>query len=116
MWTETLAMAALSSAGVGLWTLRVAVAARGLKTLCALVASAEALLFAVTFSRLVSDLATPGRIFGYLLGVAAGSVAGLWIDDRVGRQVHSSAPERRQAVDDLSRGCRRVRAKPLRRG
>jgi carboxymethylenebutenolidase len=44
---------------VGLWTLRVALAARGRKAAAALVAAAEAVVFATAFTRLASERAVP---------------------------------------------------------
>jgi uncharacterized protein YebE (UPF0316 family) len=76
-----LGMAALATASVGLWTLRVALAARGRKVAGAAVAAVEALVFAVAFTRL--DLAAPERVGGYALGVAFGTLLGLVLDERL---------------------------------
>lgn len=74
-------MVALATASVGLWTLRVALAARGRKVAGAAVAAVEAVVFAVTFSRL--DLAAPDRVGGYAVGVAFGTLLGLALDERL---------------------------------
>jgi uncharacterized protein YebE (UPF0316 family) len=85
MWTSSivaaLSMAALATASVGLWTLRVALAARGKKVAGAAVAAVEAVTFAVAFTRL--DLAAPERVAGYALGVAFGTLLGLALDERL---------------------------------
>ena len=80
-----LAMAAMAMGSVGLWTLRVAFAARGRKFLGAAVASLEAVVFAVAFSTLAVSLDTPVRVIGYALGVAAGTLVGLYLDERAAK-------------------------------
>lgn len=85
MSTEVPMMFALALLSVGMWTLRVAVAARGLKLAGAAIAATEAVVFALTFSRLVTDLGSPARLLGYAAGVAAGTVVGLAINDRTAR-------------------------------
>jgi uncharacterized protein YebE (UPF0316 family) len=80
---------------VGLWTLRVATAARGRKGVAALIAAVEAVVFALTFSNLVADLGSPSRLSGYALGVAAGTALGLMVNERItgGRsELHVVAP------------------------
>ncbi len=83
MSVEAPMMAALAMASVGLWTLRVATAARGRKLAGALIAAVEAIVFALTFSHLVTDLNSPDRLVGYALGVAAGTALGLMVNDRL---------------------------------
>ena len=68
---------------VGLWTLRVALAARGRRGLSAVVAAVEAVVFALVFSSLISDLSSWDRIVGYGIGVAVGTVGGLIVSDRL---------------------------------
>jgi uncharacterized protein YebE (UPF0316 family) len=79
------AMAALAVLSVGLWTLRVAVTARGRKLLSAIVAAVEALVFAVAFTSLASRLDAPGPVVGYAVGVAGGTLLGLFLDEHVSR-------------------------------
>lgn len=89
VWTEFFEAAVLmvlAMASVGLWTLRVTVAAQGRKRLGALVAAVEALVFAVTFSHLVTDLHRPGRLLGYSIGVAIGTALGLEATERLTRR------------------------------
>lgn len=78
-------MFALALLSVGMWTFRVAVAARGLKLACAAIAAAEAVVFALTFSHLVTDLGSPARLLSYAAGVAAGTAVGLAVNDRTTR-------------------------------
>ncbi|HEX2192196.1 MAG TPA: DUF5698 domain-containing protein [Acidimicrobiales bacterium] len=83
--TGGMAMAAMALVNVGLWTLRVAFAARGRKLLGAGVAALEAVVFAVAFSSLAASLDAPVRVVGYGLGVAAGTLVGLTLDERASR-------------------------------
>jgi uncharacterized protein YebE (UPF0316 family) len=76
-------MALLAMVSVGLWTLRVALTARGRRIAGAAVAAVEAVVFALAFSNLVSDLHSWERIAGYALGVAVGTIGGLVINDRL---------------------------------
>jgi uncharacterized protein YebE (UPF0316 family) len=78
-----LTMAGLAIASVGLWTLRVALAARGRRAAAALVAAAEAVVFATAFTRLASELDAPERVGAYALGVAIGTLLGLTLDQRL---------------------------------
>jgi uncharacterized protein YebE (UPF0316 family) len=76
-------MAVLAVASVGLWTLRVALTARGRRASGATVAAVEAVVFAVAFSSVASHLDSPVRIAGYAGGVAFGTVVGLTADRRL---------------------------------
>jgi uncharacterized protein YebE (UPF0316 family) len=76
-------MAVLAVVCVGLWTLRVALAARGRRIAGAGVAAAEAVIFALVFSNLVGNLGSWDRIAGYGVGVAVGTVVGLVANDRL---------------------------------
>lgn len=80
------ATTALAMFSVGLWTVRVAVTARGRRIAGASVAAIEATVFAAAFSRLLADLDSPVRIAAYAVGVAAGTLLGLHIDERFGRR------------------------------
>jgi uncharacterized protein YebE (UPF0316 family) len=73
-------MALLAMTSVGLWTLRVALTARGRRGIAAAVAAVEAVVFAVAFTNVASHLDSPARIAGYAAGVAAGTVLGLTVD------------------------------------
>ena len=76
-------MAGLAIASVGLWTVRVALAARARRAAGAVVAAVEALVFTLAFTRLASDLDSPARVGGYAVGVAIGTLLGLSIDERM---------------------------------
>ena len=76
-------MALLAVTSVGLWTLRVALTARGRTSIAAVVAAVEAVVFAVAFTNVAAHLDSPARIAGYAAGVATGTVLGLTIDHRV---------------------------------
>lgn len=76
-------MTLLAFVNVGLWTLRVALTARGRRLAGGVVAAAEAVMFALVFSNLMADLASWDRVAGYALGVAVGTVAGLVVSDHV---------------------------------
>jgi len=83
--SAAVSMAALAFVSVGLWTLRVAFAARGRKLAGAAVAAGEAVVFALVFSNLVTNLGSWNRITGYAIGVAAGTIAGLVLNERMSR-------------------------------
>ncbi|MGI9622289.1 MAG: DUF5698 domain-containing protein [Acidimicrobiales bacterium] len=78
-------MFSLAVLSVGMWTVRVAVAARGRRLASSVVAATEAVVFALTFSHLVTDLGSPVRVISYAGGVAAGTVVGLFVNDRASR-------------------------------
>ena len=77
------AMALLAITSVGLWTLRVALTARGRRGIGASVAAVEAVIFAVAFSNVAAHLDSPLRVAGYAAGVALGTVVGLTADRRL---------------------------------
>lgn len=76
-------LALLATANVGLWTLRVALAAAGRRTVAAAVSGVEAVLFAVAFGSVVASLDDPVRIGAYAIGVAAGTWLGLRVETRL---------------------------------
>jgi uncharacterized protein YebE (UPF0316 family) len=75
-------LAAVSTVSVALWTLRVALAARGRRLAASGAASVEALLFVVAFGRVMDALHDPVRLIGYAAGVAAGTFIGLTLETR----------------------------------
>jgi uncharacterized protein YebE (UPF0316 family) len=77
------AMGLLAITSVGLWTLRVALTARGRRGIGATVAAVEAVVFAVAFTNVAAHLDSPVRIAGYAGGVAFGTVLGLTADRRL---------------------------------
>ena len=76
-------MAGLALVSVGLWTLRVALTARGQRLAGASVAAVEASVFAVVFGSLVADLDRPHKLVGYACGVAIGTLLGITADRRM---------------------------------
>ena len=78
-----LGMALLAIASVGLWTLRVALTARGRTGFGAGVAAVEAVVFAVAFTNVAAHLDSPARLAGYAAGVALGTALGLAVDRRL---------------------------------
>jgi uncharacterized protein YebE (UPF0316 family) len=77
------AMALLAITSVSLWTLRVALTARGRRVIGATVAAVEAVIFAVAFTNIAAHLDSPLRVAGYAAGVACGTVLGLTADRRL---------------------------------
>jgi uncharacterized protein YebE (UPF0316 family) len=84
---EMLATAGLAVGGVTLWTVRVAVTARGSRALAAALAATEAMLFIVAFSQLMSGFHSPHRVIAYGIGVAIGTILGLTLDRRLNPQL-----------------------------
>jgi uncharacterized protein YebE (UPF0316 family) len=80
---DVVSMAALALVSVGLWTLRVALTARGRSVAGASVAALDATVFAVVFGSLLSDLERPARLGGYAFGVAVGTLLGIVADRRM---------------------------------
>jgi uncharacterized protein YebE (UPF0316 family) len=78
-----LQMAGLAVVSVSLWTLRVALTARGRRVAGSLIAGLEALVFLVAFSNAAADLQAIERLAGYAVGVALGTLAGVILDERL---------------------------------
>lgn len=76
-------MAVIAMLSVGLWTLRVALTSRGRRVAGAVAAGMEALVFLLAFSTILRDLDALEKVIGYALGVAAGTLLGLYVDDRL---------------------------------
>ena len=76
-------MALLAITSVGLWTLRVALTARGRRGIGATVAAVEAVIFAVAFTNVAAHLDSPVRVAGYAAGVALGTMLGLTADHQL---------------------------------
>jgi uncharacterized protein YebE (UPF0316 family) len=83
MLQSTLAMAGMAVISVSLWTLRVALTARGRKIAGSLTAGAEAVVFLLAFSTVMTDLTAVEKVAGYAVGVAAGTLLGVIIDQRL---------------------------------
>lgn len=78
-----LEMAGIAVVSVGLWTLRVALTARGRKVAGSVTAGTEAIVFLLAFSSVLGDLAAVERVIGYALGVAGGTLLGVIADERL---------------------------------
>ena len=79
----TMFVALMAAITVSLWTARVALAAAGRKLATAMVAAVEALTFVLVFQQIASNLDAIDRLVGYAVGVAAGTLAGLYMNDRL---------------------------------
>ena len=80
----------LAVASVGLWTLRVAMTAKGRRVLGSGVAAIEGVTFVAVFSQMVGAVDSPGRIVVYGIGVGTGTFLGLSIDRRMHRSAGTS--------------------------
>jgi uncharacterized protein YebE (UPF0316 family) len=80
---STVSMAGMAIVSVSLWTLRVALTARGRKVAGSLTAGLEAIVFLLAFSTVLTDLTAIEKIAGYALGVAAGTLLGVVVDSRL---------------------------------
>jgi uncharacterized protein YebE (UPF0316 family) len=76
-------MAGLAIVSVSLWTLRVALASRGRRVAGSLTAGTEAIVFVVAFSRVTSDLGAVEKLLGYAVGVAIGTLVGMFLDEHL---------------------------------
>lgn len=79
--------AGLATATVALWTVRIAVTARGAKALASALAAIEAMLFIVAFSKLIGGLDSPHLIVAYGTGMAIGTWIGLSLDGKLNPQL-----------------------------
>lgn len=82
---STIITFALAVGSVGLWTLRVALTARGSRALGSAVAATEAVVFVVAFSHVTGSLDAPLQVAIYGIGVGTGTYVGLTIDRRIKR-------------------------------
>jgi uncharacterized protein YebE (UPF0316 family) len=76
-------MAGLAMISVSLWTLRVALTSRGRRVAGSVTAGVEAVVFVVVFSRVAADLAAIHNLAGYAVGVSAGTLVGVFLDERL---------------------------------
>lgn len=83
--TEIPPMFGLALLSVSPWTFRVSITARGLKLASAVMAAVEAVIYVLSFSQLITDIGSPGRVLGYGAGVAVGTALGLVLDDKTSR-------------------------------
>lgn len=78
--TSYLATFLLSITTVGLWTIRVAMTARGGRIGATVISAVEATLYVVVVSRLVGSLNAPFHLVVYAIGVGVGTYVGLTLD------------------------------------
>ena len=104
---ELIIMAALATLSVGLWTLRVAVTAKGRTLAAAAVAAVEAVVFVAAFFQVVGRLDSPAPLAAYAIGVGLGTALGLAIHARITRshaQVEVVAPDASAHLVDALHG------------
>ena len=82
---RTATLVLMGTVRVSLWTLRVALAARGRRLVASATAGVEAVVFALVFASVLSRLESPVEVGGYALGVAAGTLLGVAGDARLSR-------------------------------
>ncbi|MGH2776317.1 MAG: DUF5698 domain-containing protein [Actinomycetota bacterium] len=80
---STLQMVGMAVMSVSLWTLRVALTARGRKLAGSMTACVEAVVFLLAFSSVLGDLDAVEKVVGYALGVGAGTLLGVLADERL---------------------------------
>jgi len=68
--------------GVALSTVRVLVMMRGQKVLSMVMGFFEVLVYVVAIGQVVSNLSNVWNILGYCLGFSAGTLIGMWLDER----------------------------------
>lgn len=80
---RTAVLVGLGTLSVSLWTVRVALTARGRWFGSSLVAGTEAVVFAVAFASVLASLHSPVEVAGYASGVAIGTSVGVLLDARL---------------------------------
>jgi uncharacterized protein YebE (UPF0316 family) len=68
--------------GVSLSTVRVLVMMRGKKLASVVMGFFEVLVYVIAIGQVVNNLSNVWNILGYCLGFSAGTLFGMWIDDR----------------------------------
>ncbi len=77
----------MAVSSVSLWTLRVALTARGSRALGSTIAATEAVVFVLAFSHVTGSLDAPIQISIYGGGVGFGTYLGLMIDRTMRKRV-----------------------------
>ena len=80
---EAAGFALLATINVGLWTLRVALAAAGRAVAASVLAGLDTLLFVLAFGAVLTALDDPLRVVGYTLGVAGGTLLAIVLRPRL---------------------------------
>lgn len=68
--------------GVALSTVRVLVMLRGQKLLSMAMGFFEVLVYVIAIGQVVSNLSNVWNVLGYCLGFSAGTLVGMWLDER----------------------------------
>jgi uncharacterized protein YebE (UPF0316 family) len=76
-------LAVMGACSVSVWTLRVALTARGRRVAASICAGVEAVVFALVFASVLSSMDSPAEIAGYALGVSAGTLFGIVADGKL---------------------------------
>jgi uncharacterized protein YebE (UPF0316 family) len=69
--------------GVALSTIRVLVMMRGQKLLSMAMGFFEVLVYVIAIGQVVSNLSNVWNVLGYCLGFSAGTLIGMWLDERL---------------------------------
>ena len=69
--------------GVALSTIRVLVMMRGQKLLSVVLGFFEVLVYVIAIGQVVNNLSNIWNILGYCLGFSAGTLIGMWLDERL---------------------------------
>ena len=80
---RTAVLIAMGTVSVSLWTIRVAMTARGRRLAASVTAGVEAVVFALVFASVLSRLNSPVEVAGYAIGVAAGTLLGVVAESRL---------------------------------
>lgn len=80
---DTGLLVAMGMVSVCLWTIRVALTARGRRFAASAAAGIEAVVFVLVFASVLESLDSPVDLVGYAAGVAAGTLLGVFADSRL---------------------------------
>ena len=80
---HTSSLTVMGMISVALWTIRVALTARGRRLAASATAGIEAVVFVLVFASVLSSLNSPVEVGGYAVGVAAGTLLGVVADARL---------------------------------
>lgn len=69
--------------GISLSTIRVLTMMRGQKLITVVLGFFEVLVYVIAIGQVVNDLSNIWNILGYCLGFSTGTLAGMWIDERM---------------------------------
>lgn len=81
--TNALFIFVLRLVGVSMGTVRTVMIMRGMRKLAALMGFVEVTIWVVAISKVIGDLDTVWNVIGYSGGFAAGTLLGMWIEDKL---------------------------------